>query len=390
MKMKKTIVTTLALMIAAVMAFAAEEEPFTPLIPQIMGQGGSLNASAQGYTSFFTNPAGFSRSPGELTIAADTWVCVRPDRLMTLGMSLGGSAAPQTDVLSFINDEVTGGGFGVGALAGVGWAGKGLGIGAFLMIDSYLWGPTLLGITGDLTATAAFILGVSVPLHLGPFTIHAGGDLRPMIRIRTLVDSAVAGNLIMGIAEGEDLFAALNSSEALHGMGLALDLGIIAELGGLSFGVSARDFGGTTFSYGSSEFGTVMESMMNSMRLPEGTAVADPYTVPMDLSAGVAFHPDMGRLKWLVDPTIHMELSDVIGVIRDQRTPWTLLHIGAQAKLLSVLIVEAGLDQGYLTAGAGVHLLFLDAQVAMFTRELGEHIGDRPSSGLSLEVAIRF
>ncbi len=389
--MKKTILTLLALCAAAGMAFSATlpEVPFAPAIPQIMGQGGSLNASAQGYASFFTNPAGFSRSPSELTIAADTWIYARPDNLLTLATAMGGTEEP--DIFGFINNEVTGGGIGVGALAGIGWAGKGLGIGAFLMVDSYLWGPTLLGVTGDVTATMAFILGVSVPLHLGPLTIHVGGDIRPMIRVHTFVNSAVAGSLIMSMAmPGGDVLTALNSAQALHGMGLGLDLGAIAELGPFSFGLSARDLFGTTFGYSVSTFGAIQESVTNSMSFPEGTPSADTYMVPMDLSAGAAFHPDLGKLKWLVDPIVHLELSDVIGVIRDGRTPWTLLHIGAQAKVLTVLLLEAGLDQGYLTVGAGVHLLFLDVHAALFTRELGEHIGDKPSSGMSLDAAIRF
>jgi hypothetical protein len=388
--MKKTILVVPALILTAAMAFAVDELPFAPVIPQIMGQGGSLNASAQGYTSFFTNPAGFSRSPGEFSIAATTWIYARPDNLLGLLGSMAGSQSTGSELLDYVNSEVTGGGFGVGALAGIGWAGNGVGLGAFLLLDSYMWGPTLLGITGDLTATAAFVLGLSVPLQLGGLTIHVGGDIRPMIRIHTFLDSSVAFDMIQQLAEQGDVMSALNSAQALHGMGLALDLGVIAELGWLSFGISARDLGGTTFSYARSPFGAVVDSLASSQQLPEGEAVTESYTVPMDVSAGVAIHPNMGGLKWLIDPTVHLELGDVLGVIQEQKSPWTLLHVGAQVKLLTVFTAQAGLDQGYFTAGAGVHLLFLDANFALFTRELGVHIGDRPSSGATLEVAIRF
>ncbi len=387
--MKKTVLVLLAALSFTALAFAVDEPPFMPMAPEIMGEGGALTASAHGFASFFTNPAGFSRSPGDFTFTATTWMYARPDKVYDL-ITCPGGASGSSNLLSFINGEVTKGGFGLGGLTGIGWAGNGIGLGAFFLVDSYLYGPTLLGISGDLTGTVALIGGYSLPIQLGGLKLNIGGDIRPMIRIHTLVDSSVAINTIYSLANQGDIMFALNSADALHGAGIALDLGAIAELGWFSFGLSIRDVGGTLFNYNESSFGTVINSLSSSFSLPSnGASPSATYTIPMDVSAGVAFHPDFG-IKWLVDPTIHLDCQDIVGVIVDERSPWTLLHIGAEARLFTVFQVQVGLNQGYLTAGGGVHLLFLDAYFALFTRELGKHLGDRPSSGASFEFAVRF
>jgi hypothetical protein len=391
MSVRKGVPVILAFFLLAPFAFASDEPAFMPMVPQIMGQGGADIASANGYASFFTNPAGFSMTPGDLTLlTTTTWMYARPDRLLEVlgGLSGGGDASA---LIPALNNEITTGGLGVGALTGIGWASNGLGLGAFFVFDSYLYGRNLLGVTGDVTATMAFFGGLSFPLDLGFMKISIGGDIRPMIRMRSILSSAEALGVMTALIGDEDVMSVFNAADALYGAGIGLDLGAIAELGPFSFGLSVRDLFGTGFNYRTSPIGTVIETLASTQTLPEGEAVTDQYVIPMDIAAGVSFHPDLGDFKFFIDPTVHIDLSDVIGVIRDLRSPWALLHIGAEVKLLSSIIsLDAGLDQGYLTAGAGVHLLFLDANVSMFTRELGKMIGDRPSSGVSVEAAIRF
>jgi hypothetical protein len=67
-----------------------------------------------------------------------------------------------------------------------------------------------------------------------------------------------------------------------------------------------------------------------------------------------------------------------------------MVHLGAELKILSVLSAWAGLNQGYFTFGAGLDLFVVEINASVFTRELGSYLGDRRSSGATLEVAIRF
>ena len=114
----------------------------------------------------------------------------------------------------------------------------------------------------------------------------------------------------------------------------------------------------------------------------------------MDVSLGVSFHPLFGKFNKILDPTIHVDLTDMVnvigGAIAGDSSIWKMVHLGAELKLLRVLNAWAGLSQGYFTFGAGLDLFVVEINASMFTRELGDYLGDRPSSGFTLEAAIRF
>ena len=394
--MKKIILSILLLIGSFALVFAQTtivEKPFLPISPEVMGQGGSFIANAHGYNALFYNPAGFAMESGSLTIAGTTaWVYANPARFMETmeGMAAGtedeGSDDPMGGLLGFVEEEITGGGVGFGFSEGVGFVGRGLGLGAVFNVDGYLQGPTLLGAEGSLDATLAFIAGLALPFNILGMRITVGGDVRPMIRVSASLSSAD----VFALAQGDPMVA-LNSINALHGFGLGFDLGTIIELGDLKFGLSIRDFLGTRFVYTQNTFEEIMTTLGDSGSLPtDGAEMEDTHLVPMNVSLGVAWHLNFGGLNFLLDPTIHASLNDVIGVIRDSRSPWTLLHIGAELKLLRFMKLRAGFNQGYITLGAGAHLLFLDINFAFFTREMGKYIGDRPNSGLVAEASFRF
>ncbi|MEW5814736.1 MAG: hypothetical protein AB1798_04970, partial [Spirochaetota bacterium] len=80
--------------------------PFVPLIPEIMGQGGASTAIAHGYNSLFTNPAGFGRKGGSLTIvSANPWIYSRPDKTFDAIKSLV-SRGSSPAFFSFLNDQL--------------------------------------------------------------------------------------------------------------------------------------------------------------------------------------------------------------------------------------------------------------------------------------------
>jgi hypothetical protein len=357
-----------------------------------MGMGGAFVADTRGYNSFFYNPAGFSRDPGSFTLLdASSWIYSRPDRLFDLAaQSLAGTASSGA-VTDFVGDQVTTGGLGIGASLGIGYVGNGLGLGLVIIEDSMLYGQTLFGLTGDFTATIGFIGGLSVPFDVLGFKIHVGGDIRPMIRIHSLLSNGDALAVVSALAAGGDAFAALDSAKTLFGAGIGLDLGAIAEIGWFTFGLSMRDLGGTQFKYNASTFGTVFSTLGSQLQFPSGSAVtADQYVIPMDIAFGIGFHPDMGSFGRFVDPSLSIDMHDLVGALAGTSSFWTLLHMGAEVKLISLFTIRAGLDQGYLTMGAGVKLLVLDLNFAVFTRELGAHIGDQPNSGATLNLAIRW
>jgi hypothetical protein len=393
--MRRIAAAAAALFLAtAVSAAAADlpEIPFVPLSPLVMGRGGSFIADTRGYDSFFFNPAGFSRDGGSFTLtSASSWIYSRVDDLVALGGQLLSGTATASSELAFMNKQVTTGGLGAGAQWGIGYVGNGLGLGAMVIVDSLLSGPTLLGMSGDITGTIGFIGGLSYPFQLGGVRFHVGGAVRPMIRIHVPLDNSSSIALLGAVANGQNATAALSSANALYGVGIGLDLGTIAEVGWFTFGLSIRDLAGTQFRYAASTFGTVSSTFGSQMRFPAGTPVsADTYTIPMDMAFGIGFHPDFGNFNGVFDPSMSVDVNDLVSLFTGARTVWTLLHAGAQVRILSVFSVSAGLNQGYLTAGFGVKLFFLDINAALFTRELGVRAGDKPNAGAALDVSIRW
>jgi hypothetical protein len=396
-RMKRLLATAFLVFfaVAALPAADINEIGFSPVIPSLMAQGGAAVATARGWDSFFTNPAGFSRDGGTFTVfEAGTWLYARPDRMIGLVQQAltGGMGA---GMLTLVNDEITGGGFGVGASTGIAYAAKGLGLGMVIVADSYFWGPTLLGMSGDVTATVGFMGGMSFPIQAGPFLIHVGGTLRPMVRIHTLLPNAAAIAFFDNVFTlGQSLFTALGAADAVYGVGVAMDLGAIAELGWFTLGLSIRDLGGTVFNYSIDDFGTLAAVFGSELRLPPGSAVTDRYVIPMDVGFGLAFHPAMGTFNKILDPTLHVDLTDMVnaisGAVDGSSSIWKMVHLGAELRILRVLSTWAGLNQGYLTFGAGLDLFVLEVNASVFTRELGAFLGDRSSSGFTLEVAFRY
>jgi hypothetical protein len=373
-----------------VSALQVEETPFVPLFPAVMAQGGSAVASAAGYEAFFSNPAGFSRGDGEFALSSAAWAYARADQLMDEAVRIAFGSSSAVDTFNVINTQVTEGGFGFGSSIGIGWVKDGIGFGAALILDSLLHGSTMLGSTGDLTATLGFIGGQSYPFELLGIQFHAGWDLRPMIRIHVPMTNTEAISLVYAVAQGTDLGAALSSTNALHGAGLGIDLGVIAEAGWFSFGLSVRDLGGTRFVYYSSSLGAVTGSLAAQGSLPAGASTSDSYIVPMDVGVGMAFHPDLGSFSSWIDPSVRLDLRDINGLFDGSAVFWTLIHAGAEVRFLNLLTLRGGVCQGYLTAGAGLSIPFMELSFAVFTRELGLHVGDWPNACLSVDAVIRI
>ncbi len=346
---------------------------FAPVLPDVVARGNAFTSSAHGYGALFTNPAGFSKANGSFTLlSANINPYFAPNQSNIDGFIEAFN--DPTSAIDLLSDVIVDNGAGANVNTGIAIVGKGLGLAIIVDADTYGRGKTALGTEVDVAGTASAIAGLSFNPKLGPLSIHIGGDLRYMHRIKMENVGVV------------DLMDIENSDiPVLEGDAFAIDLGTIVDLGPLSFGLSVRDVGGTKFTYASKLASDYMDESVAAV------PVSDDYRIPMSINTGIGFHPDFGMLKWLIDPTFNIDYQHVL-YADPNNTPsfWTELHAGTEIKVLKFLKVRAGINQGYITAGIGAKLLFLDVNVAYFTREMSEYAGVDPNSGMSLEVAIRF
>mgnify|MGYP000875715277 CR=1 FL=1 len=389
--MKRLLTILIVLLLAGGALFAQTRlDAVAPKDARTMAMGGAFVAMSEGYQSLYGNPASFADKKAELTLLSVTpWVYVSPtrDNINTFQGLIEGGGEDQGAIISALSDLITTNGFGVGASAGLGWVGRGLGLGLVGGMDTYISGKTLLGSSGTFDGQVAGVVGIGVPLNLGPFRLQIGGDVRPYLRMTGEIVGTDMIGLLAGSSDSDAAFDPMTLPVDV-GFGLAVDLGATLELGKLvSVGLAVRDIS-TKQNFAESTVGEVLATLEDGS-LPEG----DPseYAMLPNLTVGARLTPIPTFLRPLVDVTVIAEIQDPVRVIQDNTSMWNLFHVGAEADLLGGLFaVRAGFNKGWISLGAGIDLLLLEVNVAVFTEEMGPRPGDRGRTGVSAEVAVRF
>jgi hypothetical protein len=377
---KRSIALFISLVGMSMFAFGENPQTLIPKTARDMGLGGSFLAVSPGFASLYGNPAGFAAEKDELTIL-DTavWAYVKPtsDNISKLQQFVSGGQG-EDEMISLANDLLTDNGLGGGCSLGIGYVGKGLGIGFYAVSDEFASGETAMG--AKLTSATAVnaVIGLGVPLRIGGLRLNLGGDARPFYR----VDSTEGGWSLIDLIQGADI----ENQSVQAGFGLAMDFGATLEIGAVTVGLSVRDLS-PSFVVDEYLLGDVL-SALGAGSLPEADSDAEKAIMTPYINAGLAWKPKL--IPGLVEPGLYFELSDPVGAIQDKDSFWNLLHAGADLKFLSFATLRAGVNRGWLSAGVGLDLLIVELDAAVFTEELGRHPGDLPRSGVIVQAAIRF
>ncbi|MFP4114034.1 MAG: conjugal transfer protein TraF [Spirochaetota bacterium] len=302
------------------------------------------------------------------------------------------------NIISEIESALPGGYLRLGAQVGLGYVGNGIGLGLFANAEATLDGSNLLEARGTAYNTITFVGGLGLTFG----SLNVGVAVRPTIYGHTRVDAAPL--LISYMTAGAPDPATLFRNTVYYGSGLGVDVGALWELGPFNVGLAVRDLLGTAIDYRTSDLETYYEALL-AASLPTGRPLnADEASqarpIPMKVNAGVEFHPDLGVLSYIVDPSISVDLLDMTSAIRtwqagDQVSAdqvLSMLNIGGEVKLLRFLSLRGGYYGGYLSGGVGLDLFFIDLNAAIagdFRRDNSGRWGFDNIGG-SLELAIRF
>ena len=102
---------------------------------------------------------------------------------------------------------------------------------------------------------------------------------------------------------------------------------------------------------------------------------------------GISFHREsIGILR---DPVLAVETSD-IGTRNANGSFYRTLHMGAETRLISILLGRVGINQGYLTAGVGLDLRLLQIDFATYGEELGLNAGDMQDRRYAIRVGLQL
>lgn len=383
--MKKIIGLLLILSLGTV-AFAQGAigiQSVSPKTPKTMGMGGAFKVFSTGYESFFGNPAGFASEKGSLTIAdLGTWVYFKPTQEnIDRAMAIANEEATESQMASYLGDFVINNGLGAGLSLGLGWAGRGFGLGVNVVSDNVAFGTSFLGAKVASRTQATAVAGIGLPIKFGPFRLKLGADARAYYLLNSPFDTHWKfTDIAQPMISGGDVETAVRNLDIIGGYGFAFDAGLTFGIGPFSIGAVLRDYG-LEFNMKTTTVGAIMDATMVPT---DGT---EPYVLTPSLSVGAAVQLG-GKL---LAPSLFVEAEDALGLVEDGfETVWTHLHAGAELKLLNFIALRAGMNKGWISVGAGIDLLFLEVDAALFTEEMGVNPGDFGRTGLAVQVAVRL
>jgi hypothetical protein len=348
-------------------AAAALDAPVPPVLPSSAAQGGSSVAIAEGWDALFSNPAGFRSEPGEVT-------------LLSLNPWLLGGLPWNGDLEASMLDQAASGGVRLGGLAGIGYSGRGLGLAFFLSSGAEIRGDSVL--SGNAGFEIGLVGGYSYGLNILGVNVSLGASLRPLLRAEMPLDDATARSLIHDSAQaGIGLLDDLWSERALYGLGLAVDVGALVDLGKLRLGLLISDVGNTTFRYSDVKLGDLLTSVATLASLPEGRSTDEGVTVPMRVRLGAAYSITPALL-------VHGEIVDPIPLLLGDIDPIDSVHLGLQLAVGKKAHLWAGYEASGFTAGASWRLGPFETSIAAFG--LDPWAGASSPVGIAAETALRF
>jgi len=374
-----------------------KEDPFPFWFPTYAAQGNSSIAYSDGFGALLSNPAGFALPKQEVNLLSwgFTLYSSPQARIPLLRSLIRSSTSGQDEEL--LSKEFTEKGLGVASSLGIGYVGRGLGLGLLAGFDVVAGGDTYpLGLRGDGISQFMLVVGYAVRKELGGVKFSFGGDIRPIVRIHAPMREYETALLLKQYIGTEitplsgDFYS---DTFALNGSGIGFDVGGLIQWNSFSLGVVFRDVFDTQLFYSWNDLDSIRTALGNGGLPPvnsvPGNAV---YSIPMSTVVGVAYDLSFDRLKRLFWGRIHGEWENPTKFLHDPT--WTnakdAFRFGCEATFFSFLNVRAGFEGGSPTYGGGLKFAIFEANVAIFSRkvELPERISRVPA--VSLELAIRW
>lgn len=306
-----------------------------------------------------------------------------------------------TEINDNIKKQFPSGNMDVGAVVGIGWAGKGGGLGLFADVDASVFTPegkSLLSGVGRVTNTISLVGGLGFNVFKG---FDIGFSIRPTILGYANVNSATIMSAIPGLSGSSsgDIISQLFSDGIYKGFYIGVDVGALWDVGPFTFGLAVKDLIPYQIAY--TRYDDPYVYVANLFKLTGASYSASSYQVPWGkINVGVSWHPDLGETSKLFDPRISFDIHDLLGFLRytdaDQRNSlhqwgWLdLINVGANVDLLGFLSLRAGFSQGMWTGGLGIKLLVMEINTAFGARYRDgfSSLNDFSEVGFSFEIAI--
>ena len=234
-----------------------------------------------------------------------------------------------------------------------------------------------LGLRFDITPSISIDLGISSGISVLGYS--------GLIGAQSVLD-------MMGGSEGGSMDSLLAEVPLAFGWTVPLNVGLNVNLPlGFSVGAVGRNLLGSAVGY------KMQVTDVNSVKSDAMGIVSDTFSEKADFTIITDPSFDLGfGWKWengFFAPTVAIDFVDFVDFFSaemNMRSFVEHLRIGAEIRLLSVLDVRAGLNQGYWTLGAGIDLWALKIDAAYYWQEFGETVGDYGLDAFTIRFNLGF
>lgn len=372
-------------------AFAADKE-ISIEIPsaRTAAVGGVHAAVTDDLSSLFSNPAGFISAESQLSIAEITVGMRGPifdiAGLVIQGMNQDFSTLLASDTVLDLVSSLYAAADVLGPIS-FGYLGRGLGFGFFNTTD------VVFSSNSPLTVTA--VAGEQITLAGGyAFRIPLSKNAAHVLDLGFLLKGSLRGEveLTRTLLELPDMFSSIGLDTVTEApfklvSGIGVDVGVRYGLGDVfAAALVGKDLYTPTMTQAYTTTNVFLES--------SGEAKMSYGLNPIDLTAGVLFSPPLGILgRYIDDLRLTLDYVDILDFLTHPATasnPILHVSVGAELRMLEILMIRGGFRQGLFAAGLGLDLTIFGINIAMYGTELSSEPGLRPVYNAQIGIDFRL
>ncbi len=394
--------------------FFYPEVSFRPTSARIEAMGGTGVATADGIDALYYNPANLGSRKFSLNLPSVSVTLFNPKAIIDKGLiesimeldsddpgAMFGIVKDFFDIVEAGRGEILTTDIALGFTAG----GLGLGINVQEQLHTHSSDGTFTSDKILAEVNAGLSLGFGYRINVVPniLSIDVGANVRFNYKVYT---NRVGASELMALFADDDadvMEQLMTEIPLAAGWAIPLDFGVNINLPvGLRVSAVARDINGKYTMTKYDGIGLWVNEMTEFVGLDDFyTGAADPNNneefepeIGWKLDLGIGWAPSFGKLDNFIKPTIGVDLVDTIAMFEkmedDENVFWSHFRAGAEIKLLSVLDLRAGFNQGYFSVGVGLDLFAIRLDASYYWREYGVDLGDKPIDALTVRVNLGF
>ncbi len=376
---------------------------FSPISVRSMGMGGAGIAVAGTSDSFFLNPAALANRKFQLSLPSIGVTVYNPQQILEQGIIEDIKADKEEDAAQKFLGILSRKGFNEALTSDVAFSlsagGFGLGIQAQEKIHSYSPDGKTTSTKLIAEANAVATLGYGLRIHIIEDSLSIDLGVAARFNYRAYNQAVTADDFIGLVAGTEDTDDLLNETPLMAGWAVPIDAGVNVNLPlGFTISTVVRNLNGKYHMTAYPGISNWAKEVLGVKLTSDGSQGAGTnsefeFTIPWSLDAGFGWAPSFGSFDKILRPTVAVDVVDLVDLFGEEVTTERLLtHLkaGAEVKLFSMLDVRAGLNQGYITIGAGVDLFVIRLEAAYYRQEFGVQLGDKPVDALTIRANIGF